>query len=115
MEKTIFFALAAVVGFARFAPQCHALDASTLGELKGYTIVAVTNTTGEFEGADFDKVVKLDNGMLFEFHQYDYFYENRSDVIVFAKVLTLPTGQKFTDYRLIISDEDEVFDVTRVR
>lgn len=113
--KQILLALVASVSLAWFSPQCHAIDASTLGQLEGYTIVAVTNTTGDFEGADFDKVVKLDNGMIFEFHEYDYFYESRPDVIVFAKALTLPTGTTITDYKLVISDEDEVFDVTRVR
>jgi hypothetical protein len=113
--KQIIFAFVIFVSLALLPSSSYGLDASNLGQLVGYTIVASTNTTGNFEGADFDKVVKLDNGMIFEFHEYDYFYEYRPDVIVFAKAITLPSGRTFTDYKLVISDEDEVFDVTRIR
>lgn len=97
------------------SPLCHAISASDLGSLMGYTIVASTNAAGELDGADYDKVVKLDNGMVFEFQTYDYFYAYRPDVIVFAKTFALPSGKSFTDYKLIIEDEDEVFDVIRIR
>src|SRR5262245_56629968 len=42
-----------------------ALDADDLSALVGYTIVAATNVDGEFEGAEFGKLVKLENGMMF--------------------------------------------------
>jgi hypothetical protein len=38
------------------------VEVSKLGELVGFTVVADTNIQGEFEGPDFDRVVKLDNG-----------------------------------------------------
>ena len=113
--KKIVFACVAFFGLALLPLSSYGLDASNLSQLVGYTIVAATNTTGEFDGADYDKVVKLDNGMIFEFHEYDYFYEYRPDVIIFAKTVTLSSGRTFTDYKLVISDEDEVFDVTRIR
>jgi len=94
---------------------CHGISASNLGGLVGYTVVASTNASGELEGADFDKLVKLDNGMVFEFQTYDYFYAYRPNVIVFAKTFTLSSGKSFTDYKLIIEDEDEVFDVICIR
>lgn len=81
----------------------------------GYTIVASTSASGELEGADFDKLVKLDNGMIFEFQTYNYFYVYHPDVIVFTKNITSPSGKSSTDYKLIIEDEDEVFDVIRIR
>jgi hypothetical protein len=95
--------------------QAFAVSASTLGELVGYTVFASTNATGELEGADYDKVVKLDNGMIFEFETYDYFYAYHPDVIVFAKKITLPNGNTVTSYKLVIEDEDEVLDVMRLR
>jgi hypothetical protein len=110
--KQILVVLVLAIGLS---PLCYAIDTSTLGELVGYTVVASTNATGELEGADFDKLVKLDNGMIFEFQSYDYFYEYSPDVIVFAKTLTLPSGKPFTSYKLVIADEDEVFDVIRIR
>jgi len=66
--------LAALVLAVGLSPLCHAISASELGGLVGYTVVASTNASGELEGADYDKVVKLDNGMIFEFQTYDYFY-----------------------------------------
>jgi len=110
--KGFIVLLALVIGSG---PLCRAVDASTLADLKGYTIVAATNVTGDFDGADSGKVVKLDNGMIFEFQSYDYFYEYSPDVIVFAKSVVLPSGRPVVDYRLVISDEDEVFDVIRIR
>ncbi len=111
MKKILVF-LALAIGSGQV---CHAIDASTLDALTGYTIIASTNATGDFEGAEAGKVVKLDNGMIFEFQSDDYFDEYAPDVIVFAKSTTLPTGRRFVEYALVISDEDEVFDVTRIR
>jgi len=110
--KKILAALVVVIGFS---PLCYGIDAATLSELEGYTIVASTNATGELEGADIGKLVKLNNGMIFEFQSYDYFYEYQPEVIVFAKALTLPTGKAIIDYKLVISDEDEVLDFIRIR
>ena len=91
-----------------------AIDASQFNELLGYTIVACTNASGEVEGADFDKLIKLDNGMVFEFETYDYFYAYRPDVVVLAKTFEYQ-GKAVTLYKLVIEDEDEVFEVRRVR
>jgi len=94
--------------------KAKAIDASQFGELMGYTVVACTNGTGEIEGADFDKLIKLDNGMIFEFETYSYFYAYHPDVVVFAKA-TQYQGKSITLYKLIIEDEDEVLDVRRIR
>jgi hypothetical protein len=95
-------------------PSAKAIDASQFDELVGYTVVACTHAIGELEGADFDKLVKLDNGMIFDFHTYSYFYAYRPDVVIFSKTV-LYQGKSVTLYKLIIEDEDDVFDVTRVR
>lgn len=77
-------------------------------------MLACTNASGELEGADFDKIVKLDNGMIFEFHTYSYFYAYHPDVVVFAKSVQYG-GKSVIVYKLLIEDEDEFFDVTRIR
>jgi len=90
-------------------PDC---DAAKLAEIVGYTAIAASNVTGQFEGADFDKPVKLDNGMIFEFHEYNYSYSYRPDVIVFARSGT-SQGTSVTLYELLI--EDELYSVSRLR
>jgi hypothetical protein len=97
-----------------FMPRARAIDASQFDELVGYTVVACTHAAGELEGADFDKLIKLDNGMIFEFQTYSYFYAYRPDVVIFSKAAQYQ-GKSVTLYKLIIEDEDDVFDVTRVR
>lgn len=97
-----------------FTLRAFAIDASQFDELVGYTVIECTHAAGELEGVDFDKPVKLDNGMIFEFHTYSYFYAYRPDVVIFAK--RVEVGSKsVTLYKLLIEDEDEVFDVTRIR
>jgi hypothetical protein len=91
-----------------------ALDTSEFDNLVGYTVVACTHAAGEMEGADFDKLVKLDNGMIFEFHSYSYFYAYRPDVAVLEKSVDYQ-GKTVSLYKLVIGDENEVFDVSRVR
>ena len=95
-------------------PLSRAIDADQFDELDGYTVVACTHATGELEGADFDKLIKLDNRMIFEFQTYSYFYEYRPAVVVFARTMQYQ-GKTMTLYKLLIGGEDEVFDVIRVR
>ena len=95
-------------------PRARAIDADEFDELEGYTVLACTHATGELEGADFDKPVKLDNGMIFEFQTYSYFYDYRPAVVVFAQTVQYQ-GKSLTLYKLVIADENEVFDVIRIR
>src|SRR5467141_5475559 len=87
-------------------------DASELDEIVGYTAITSSNVSGEFEGADFDKPVKLDNGMIFEFTEYSYSYSYRPEVIVFAETVTYQ-GRDVTLYKLLI--EDDLYDARRIR
>jgi hypothetical protein len=95
-------------------PSAKAIDAGTFDELVGFTVIARTHASGELEGVDFDKLVKLDNGMIIEFHSYSYFYAYRPDVVMFSKPVQFQ-GKSVTLYKVLIEDEDEVLDVTRVR
>jgi hypothetical protein len=107
--------LAILFSVAMLTTIAHAIEPSELAQLVGYTIIDSSSVTGDFEGADFDKVVKLDNGMIFEFQSYDYFYAFRPEVVIFAKKVTLSTGKDFINYKLVIEDGDEVYDVIRIR
>ncbi len=43
-----------------------------------------TNVSDEFEGCDYDKVYKLDNGLLFQCSTYNYHYAYRPEVKIFV-------------------------------
>lgn len=100
-----------------------ALDASDLADYVGYYILDATNVEGDFEGADFGRVVQLDNGMLFEFQEYSYTYVYRPDVVILAKPFPESISQELqakgvkafqcASYVLIIDDEE--YSVTRIR
>lgn len=124
-HRTLRMSVAGIifVGFLCMSRSVVALDADDFSELVGFTIVATTNVTGDFEGADFDKQVALDNGMIFTFSTYSYTYSYRPSAVILARTFTidemrhlgvkpLPT-QPITTYKLII--DDEIYDVRRVR
>lgn len=81
-------------------------------DLVGYTCLDCSNVVGDFEGADFDKLVKLDNGMIFEFNEYNYSYSYRPEVAVFSREISYQK-KDMVIYKLII--EDEIYDAFRVR
>lgn len=111
MKKAIFML---AIGLMLCATTTSAVDVSNFDDLVGYTVVAATHAVGEVEGADYDKPIKLDNGMIFEFQTYSYFYEYRPVVAILSKE-TQYGDKSVTLYKLLIADEDEVFDVTRVK
>jgi hypothetical protein len=106
-----------------WAAPANAVDADDLAELVGYTIVDASHVDGEFEGSDFDKLVRLENGMIFEFLDYSYSYSYRPTAVVLALHLSLEELRKLspnkqhkrplTLYYLLI--EDELYSVMRVR
>jgi hypothetical protein len=115
MKSTIYLSLLMAISGSRAAPvleRAVSCDASDLSQIVGYTAITSTNVVGDFEGADYDKSVKLDNGMIFEFTEYNYAYSYRPDVIVFARAVTLQ-GRSVTVYKLMV--EDELYDARRVR
>jgi hypothetical protein len=88
------------------------LKARDFRKLVGYTVIEITNVVGNFDGADFDKVVALDNGMVFMFNEYNYSYAYRPDVVILAKKVTIGKDSALL-WMLII--EDELYDATRVK
>jgi hypothetical protein len=89
-----------------------ALDANDFSSLVGYTIVAVTAVDGDFEGAEYGKLVQLQNGMAFRFDEYNYSYAYQPDVVVFAKQVTAGP-RSVVLYKLLI--DDEMYAAHRVR
>src|SRR5262245_10344042 len=109
MEAIIKASVIAILALVIAVP-AKAIDISTLGQLVGWTVVEDTNITGEFEGADFDKVAKLDNGRIIEFHDYDYFYEYHPEIVIFGKKVA-----NVTLYKAVIEGGEEVYDITFVK
>lgn len=120
--QSVIFVFTLALMFGTFTTVL-ALDAGDLSRYVGYYILETTNVSGDFEGADYDKPVKLDNGMIFEFQDYSYSYSYWPEVIILVKVwpehicdsLVRQGFAKWecASYALII--EDEVYDVTRVK
>ena len=71
-----------------------------------------SNVAGDFEGADFDKQVRLDNGMNFEFSENNYSYSYRPEVVILSRT-AINQGRSVTIYKLLI--DDELYDATRLR
>lgn len=89
------------------SPICYAFDADDFRELIGYMVLDVTKVSGEFNGADYGKRIKLDNGQVYEFRTYSYSYAYRPTAVVFV---TIYNGVYL--YKLLI--EDKIYDVKKV-
>ncbi len=62
--------------------------ADTAGDfrgMEGWTIIATTQVEDEFEGCDFDKVIKFLNGMALECSTFSYTYSFMPNAVIFAK------------------------------
>jgi len=100
------------------------VHAEVLPELDGYTQITTSYVTGVFEGADYGKLVKLDNGMIFEFNQYGYFYAYHPKVAVYRIFITPQqqntVGSSTSDiaiYKLVIENnsQDKAFSVRKIK
>jgi hypothetical protein len=121
MKRAMVFVMALL--FCALGSLADSIDTDKLGDLVGYTVLAATNVKGSFEGADYDKLVALDNGLIFEFRTYHYHYAYHPAAIVFGKrtsaqelrtlgLKTVPEDGIVT-YKLII--DDDIYDVNRVK
>ncbi len=91
-----------------------AVEISVLEEVEGFYIFDVTYVDGEFEGADYDKVVQLENGMIFKFQDYSYSYSYRPETVVFVKrYVDEDKNYDLYSYRLLIGEE--LYDVNRIK
>jgi hypothetical protein len=76
--------------------------------MEGYTIISVTQVSGEFEGCDFDRVIRFVDGMALRCSSYSYTYSYMPDAVIFGKEATLQ-GRSFVLIKVLI--EDEIFDM----
>ena len=53
-------------------------------ELVGYTVVAHTSVNGDFEGCDFDRVIRYLNGMKTTCAEYSYTYAYAPDATLYV-------------------------------
>lgn len=110
MRNAIGRTLIAVLVLAVMAQLAAAnIRVSKLGRLVGWTVVADTYIRGDFEGPDYEKVVRLDNGWIIEFNDYDYFYEYHPEIVILAKQV-----DGVTLYKTVIEGGDDIYDVTRL-
>lgn len=81
-----------------------ALDADDFSELEGYTVTAVTRVDGDFEGCEYDKKIKLQNGWVLSCQTYHYHYSYAPAVAV----LTNDTGRGYLIKAII---DDNIYDM----
>lgn len=99
------------------------LDASDLSRYVGYYIADATTIPDEFDGCDWGDVVKLDNGWVFEFQEYNYTYTYYPDVVVLAKPMPDEYSEElrkngikeFQMFFYVLIIEDEAYDVIRLK
>lgn len=72
---------------------------------QGYAVTTQTNITGDFEGCDFDKLYKLDNGLILQCNEYYYYYYYRPNVYILQN--------RYGSYKVIINDR--AYNVTLYR
>lgn len=86
------------------AISARAFDASDFSGMEGWTIAAVTQVRGEFEGCDFDRTIRFDNGWRLTCSEYSYSYSYRPDAVIFAKTIQL-RGRSYWMVKALIDDE----------
>lgn len=94
------------------APASADRCASALRRLGGWTILSVTSVDGEFNGCDFDRVIRFTDGSIHRCSTYSYTYSYRPDAIIFGKTMSYQGGTYATIKVLI---EGEIYDMSLVR
>jgi len=104
--------LAFMIGLACVVASAHA-DRCTqsLGKLQGYTVHAATQVDGDFEGCDFNKVIRFMDGKALRCSSYSYLYAFMPDAIIFAKSITYQ-GKSLATVKVLI--ECQIFDMEPV-
>jgi len=95
---------AAISATALLCTSAFAVDASDFSGMEGWTVAAVTTVSGDFEGCDFDRPIKFDNGWTLTCSGYSYSYAYRPDAVIFAKRFEL-RGRRYWMVKVLIGDE----------
>ncbi|MNN76299.1 hypothetical protein D3C81_1926660 [compost metagenome] len=78
--------------------------ASKLQGMVGWTIAAVTQVEDEFEGCDFDKVIKFTSGIALTCSSYGYSYAFMPSAVIFTKSGKYE-GRNFHNVKVLIDDD----------
>lgn len=54
----------------------------------GYAVIEETQADGEFEGCDYDRRIKLNNGLVFVCQTYSYSYAYMPEVLILKHIRT---------------------------
>lgn len=68
---------------------------------RGYGVLEETSVSGDFEGCDYDKVIKFVNGMFFRCQTYRYHYAYGARVHILANV------RRGHDELVVMIDDEE--------
>jgi len=91
--------------------QALALDVSDLDEVEGWTLAAVTTVVDDFEGCDFEKAVRFENGWRLVCSDYSYTYAYRPEAAIFVRKWSYE-GRDYWIAKVLI--EDEFYDMEPV-
>lgn len=91
------------------APASADRCASALRRLEGWTILSVTSVDGEFNGCDFDRVIRFTDGSVHRCSTYSYTYSYRPDAIIFGKTMSYQGGT-YTTIKVLI--EGDIYDMS---
>jgi hypothetical protein len=104
MRRNLSLLLVAIVVLCAAAAASADRCSSALRRLEGWTIVSVTQVNGEFEGCDFDKVIRMMDGSAYRCSTYSYSYSFMPDAIVFGKRASIE-GKSFVMVKVLIDGE----------
>jgi hypothetical protein len=88
------------------------IGSSALRRLEGWTILSVTSVDGEFNGCEFDKIVRFTDGSVRRCSTYSYTYSYRPDATIFGKDMAYKGGI-YTTIKVLI--EGDIYDMNVVR
>lgn len=72
--------------------------------MEGWTIAAVTQVEGDFEGCDFDRSIRFDNGWRLTCGGFSYTYSYRPDAVIFVKTIQF-RGRSYWAIKALIDDQ----------
>jgi hypothetical protein len=90
----------------------------TLEKLVGWTLIDVKTIEGfyndegqyeeSFEGCNYDRIIKFDDGTIVECSSYGYQYAYRPNAFLFGKSVN-HNGKSFTMFKMLV--EDDLYDI----
>ncbi len=104
MKRRAIAALTLALFLATVTPALADRCTRLLRKLEGWTIVSVTQVNGEFEGCDFGRVIRFQNGTAFKCAGYGYNYAYSPDAVIFGKSGTFE-GRAFVQIKALIDGE----------